>query len=43
MKFTVDSKILKEAIESIQVKGKSTTNNGFGNSSLGNYANLSLT
>lgn len=43
MKFTVDSKILKEAIESIQVKGKSTTNNGFGNSSLGNYANLTLT
>jgi len=42
MKFTADSKILKEAIESIQVKGKSTTNNGFGNTSLGHYAHIIL-
>jgi len=43
MKFTVDSKTLKEAVESIQVKGKSTTNSGFGNTSLGDYARFSLT
>lgn len=42
MKFTLDSDTLKKAFEKIQVKGKGTTSNGFGNTSLGEYALLSL-
>lgn len=42
MKFEVDSNELKEALESIQVKGKGTTANGFGNTNLGQFAKLIL-
>ena len=38
MKFTIDSDTLKKALESVQVKGKGTTNSGFGSTNLGTYA-----
>lgn len=40
MKFTIDGNILKKALESVQVKGKGSTTNGFGNTTLGTYALL---
>ena len=38
MKFTIDSDTLKKALESVQVKGRGTTNNGFGSTNFGTYA-----
>lgn len=38
MKFEVDSNDLREALESVMVKGKGTTTSGFGNTNLGTYA-----
>lgn len=40
--FSADASTLKEALESVKVKGKGTTSSGFGNSSLGDYAFLRL-
>jgi len=40
LKFEVDSSDLREALESVMVKGKGTTNGGFGNTNLGTYACL---
>ena len=40
MKFTVDCNILSKALESVQVKGKGTTSNGFGNTNFGTYADI---
>ena len=40
MKFEVDSNDLREALESVQVKGKGTTNSGFGSTNLGTYSCL---
>ena len=38
MKFSIDSNTLKEALESVQVRGKGTTNSGFGSTNFGTYA-----
>lgn len=38
MKFTIDSDTLKKALESVQVRGKGTTNSGFGSTNFGTYA-----
>ena len=43
MKFTADSAELKEALESVQVKGKSLGNSGFTNTNLGSYVYMTLT
>ena len=40
MKFNIEASVLKEALESVQVKGKGQTANGFGNTSFGDYAYL---
>jgi len=40
LKFTIDSDTLKKALESVQVKGKGTTNSGFGSTNFGTYAYL---
>ncbi len=40
MKFTIDSDTLKKALESVQVRGKGTTNSGFGSTNFGTYAYL---
>ena len=40
MNIEVDSNDLREALESVMVKGKGTTNSGFGNTNLGTYACL---
>ena len=42
MKFTIETDELKNALEKVQVKGKGTTNNGFGNTTFGNYAILEV-
>ena len=42
MNFSVNAKELKEAIESLQVKGKNLTNNGFSASNLGSYVYMEL-
>ena len=42
MKFTIETNELKNGLESVQVKGKGTTNNGFGNTNLGTYALLEV-
>ena len=42
MKFTVEAEAFKEALESLQVKGKSLTNNGFLNSNIGSYVYMNL-
>lgn len=38
MKFTINGNTLKEALESVQVKGKGQTKSGFGSTSFGSYA-----
>ena len=43
MKFNVDSNELKEALESLQVKGKHLTNNGFSSGSFGSIFHARLT
>jgi len=43
MKFTVDSAELKEALESLQVKGKALSNSGFSNTNIGSYVYMTLT
>ena len=40
MKFTVDCDSLSKALDSVQVKGKGSTGNGFGNTSFGTYADI---
>ena len=42
MKFTVDSAKLKEALESLQVKGKALNNNGFTTTNIGSYVYMRL-
>ena len=43
MKFTVEAEKFKEALESLQVKGKALTNSGFTSSNIGSYVYMSLT
>jgi len=43
VKFTVDSADLKEAFESVQVKGKALNNSGFTNTNIGSYVYMNLT
>tara|TARA_R110002167_G_scaffold3252_1_gene15738 strand:+ start:54 stop:821 length:768 start_codon:yes stop_codon:yes gene_type:complete len=42
LKFTVDSAKLKEALESLQVKGKALNNNGFTTTNIGSYVYMKL-
>jgi len=42
MKFSIESEELKEALESLQVRGKHLSGSGFTNSTIGQYAYLSL-
>tara|TARA_R110002167_G_scaffold174345_5_gene373187 strand:+ start:764 stop:1525 length:762 start_codon:yes stop_codon:yes gene_type:complete len=42
LKFTIDSKELQNALDSMQVRGKHLTTSGFGNSNIGTYVYLSL-
>lgn len=42
MKFTVDSAKLKEALESLQVKGKALGNSGFSSTNIGSYVYMHL-
>lgn len=42
MKFTVEAEKFKEALESLQVKGKTLTNNGFSSSNIGSYVYMNL-
>ena len=40
MRFTVDCDSLSKALDSVQVKGKGSTNNGFGNTNFGSFADI---
>ena len=42
MKFSIDSKDLSNALDSMQVRGKHLTTSGFGNSNIGSYVYMSL-
>tara|TARA_R100001463_G_scaffold136642_2_gene202731 strand:- start:894 stop:1661 length:768 start_codon:yes stop_codon:yes gene_type:complete len=43
LKFTVDSIELKEALESLQVKGKALSSSGFTSTNIGSYVYMTLT
>jgi len=42
LKFSIDSKDLSNALDSMQVRGKHLTTSGFGNSNIGSYVYMSL-